>query len=283
MRSPSQRLSVSSVVPGLLLVFGLLAVVLALPGVAVAAEPSAPQVRDAIQFREDFGFRSDRAYVRRTFDDPDFSDTTWGVPLDAVELADLQQRQEARSLMGDAIGYATNQPDTGGLYIDQRHHGWPVFLFTGDIEAHRSAIDARLPDSVQFTIRKVTRSWAGLLAMQDAIDAHRRELAKAGVTLVSTGPDTIHNTLEVGVLANLGHARQILARYGDGIVVVLEQPSQLDSGLPPTDAIEARSTDTRGVPSVSIVALSFGLFGGCLFAVRGRRRNRQREPVVPND
>jgi len=261
MRSPSQRLSVSSVVPGLLLVFGLLAVVLALPGVAVAAEPSAPQVRDAIQFREDFGFRSDRAYVRRTFDDPDFSDTTWGVPLDAVELADLQQRQEARSLMGDAIGYATNQPDTGGLYIDQRHHGWPVFLFTGDIEAHRS----------------------GLLAMQDAIDAHRRELAKAGVTLVSTGPDTIHNTLEVGVLANLGHARQILARYGDGIVVVLEQPSQLDSGLPPTDAIEARSTDTRGVPSVSIVALSFGLFGGCLFAVRGRRRNRQREPVVPND
>ena len=210
--------------------------------------------------------------MRRSFLDPDFSATEWGVPLDAAEVADLQHRVEARSLMGDAIGYANSQADSGGLYIDQRDHGWPVFLFTGDLESHKAAIDALLPDSVHFTVREVSRTWAELLAMKDAIESDLDRLAREGVRVVDLGPDTIANTLDVGVLADVQHARQVLARYGDGISVALDQPSQLDDGLPPTDATPDPLTGGGASAWWSTIVLSSAVLGGGLFVVTRRRR-----------
>jgi hypothetical protein len=269
----------SPVTASLLVIGALLALMAGMPAESRAADPSAQRIRDAVQFRESFGLRSDRPYVRHSFRDPDFSATEWGVPLDAAEVADLQHRVEARSLMGDAIGYANGQADSGGLYIDQRNHGWPVFLFTGDLESHQAAIDALLPDSVPFTVRRVSHTWAELLAMKDAIESDVDGLAREGVRVVSLGPDSIANTLDVGVLADVQHARHVLERYGNGISVALDQPAQSDDGLPPTDAAPAPLPGGGASTWWSIIVLSSAGLGGALFVVTRRRRDAVDGPL----
>jgi hypothetical protein len=267
--SPVSRRT-SPVAVGLLVICALVALMTAPPAVSLAADPSPQRIRDAVHFREDFGLRSDRAYVRNSFGDPAFSDGDWGLPLDPDELADLRHRVEIQSALGPAIGYATSQSASGGVYIDQRNHGWPVFLFTGDLDTHTAAIKERLPDWVRFSVRMVARSWADLLGMKDAVEKDGRQLGREGVTIVSLGPDTIGNTLVVGVLADLAHARRVLARYGDGIVVELDQPAQLDDGLPPTDSMADGPPAQGPPPWWTIIILCQGLLGGSLFVLRAR-------------
>ncbi|MFV2063813.1 MAG: transposase [Chloroflexota bacterium] len=67
-----------------------------------------------------------------------------------------------------------------------------------------------------------------LLAIKDAVFESRDELRDQGITLVSLGPDTIRNRVDVGVLDKVKRARQALSDYGDAVRVFKQSVPQFD-------------------------------------------------------
>ena len=67
-----------------------------------------------------------------------------------------------------------------------------------------------------------------LLAIKDAVFESRGELRYQGITLVSVGPDTIRNRVDIGVLDKVKRARQALSEYGDAVRVFKQSVPQFD-------------------------------------------------------
>lgn len=73
------------------------------------------------------------------------------------------------------------------------------------------------------------RSWAELTALTDRITHEWDDLEAEGIDVVSTGPDTLKNTVEVGVQGLTdAMASTLRDRYGDFIVIVEDTPGHAD-------------------------------------------------------
>lgn len=68
-----------------------------------------------------------------------------------------------------------------------------------------------------------------MLAIQEAIEADRKALPAEGINLISTAQLPNENIVEVGVQGLTDAiAEELIERYGEGIRVVEDAPSQAD-------------------------------------------------------
>lgn len=118
-RLPRRRL-------GRLLLAGVLAVGAFDVSVASAGSPSERDQME-IAFRQEFGLRSDLAFVHQVRADASATspgEDVYPVPLTPVERADMDRRREVEAQLGPAQAYAEQHAASfGGMYIDQAAGG----------------------------------------------------------------------------------------------------------------------------------------------------------------
>lgn len=164
-----------------------MAVVFSMPAVSsnvLAAGPDASMVEDAIGFREDFGLRHDHDFVEATFDDPKFSDVDWGVPLNDDELQDLARRVRSQQAITGVLDWANKSEDSGGVYLDQKRDGRPVFLVANHVAEFKEELEERMPGGADYDVEVVDRTLARLTATKDRISDDWDVLRKQGVYLI---------------------------------------------------------------------------------------------------
>jgi len=208
-----------------------------LPGVLAAGEPTAVEepteedVRYAMSFRADYGFRNDESFVLSTYHHPDgFPGSDWGLPLSRSEAADLDERGRLRPLVQPAVDYALAQPDSGGMWFDQQQGGKAHFRFTGDLAAHATVLARLMPAGVGWEVVSAEHSMTELRSLQDGITADFGELVAAGIPVTQVVASARLNTVLVGLEEERPEAAtELRSRYGPAVSTELIGPTEDDA------------------------------------------------------
>lgn len=185
----------------------------------------------AIHFRETFGFPADLGLVRNAARDKvSYPNDDFGVPLTQEEAAEMHRRMGVQWAMNSAMDYGNSQPQFAGAFIDQKAGGVPVFLFTGDLDSHRSNIEKSLEQPIDFRVEMAKRSMSELLAQQEVIEARRQNLKVAGTPVVETAIRTDINAVVVGIDGlSAGRKASVTAVGGAGLVFENSKPAHSDA------------------------------------------------------
>jgi hypothetical protein len=201
-------------------------------GGPLPAGAAAPPERlaDAERFREEFGLRSDDAFVRGSFADADrYTSDAWGVPLTAAEEAELARRSLVREKMEPALTTFATYSDFAGVYFDQRRGGLVVFMST-DVEAWRSSDVAAAVEGVDHDVRPARWSYSELDALRAAVEADRPQWDAAGFRMIILGIDERENKVEIGLETVTDVARKAFAaEYGDAVYLSEQQVGEFDA------------------------------------------------------
>jgi len=225
------------------------------PAAPDANGPSSPEVREAIVFREEFGLRSDVAWVLSVAAHPDAT-MEFGVPLLPFERDEIERRSTGGdALVGAIRTYLEAHSDiSGGLYIDQRRGGIVTVLVTEQPEAHRAALREVVGAGTVFDVRQVRWSEAELMALQDRVSAAMPGMAAIPARFVSSSIDVIGNVVEVQISSAAPDAAARIA------TAVGAKPGQLEVSsdgtgllLQPTGRIRGKIVAPAGV---DVTALS---------------------------
>jgi hypothetical protein len=186
---------------------------------SATAEPAA-DLETALKVRDALGLRSDRDWVEMVQNDPASILSNLGILVSADELAQLRQQQSMADDYSALVAYGIRHADQyGGMYIDQPI-GLPVMLFTGDLDAHRAAINA-LPRGAAVDVRPCTFTEAELTAVLADLDFDA--LRRQGIDVISASLDTINNVVTVEAKAASPAAKTALEeRYGGKLVATIQ-------------------------------------------------------------
>ena len=176
-------------------------------------EATRAAVDSAVAFRESFGLRAGREFVEDSLTRGGYSRVPYGIPLSDEELADMHHRLDIQMSLGPATAYASDQPGYAGVYLNQERGGRPVFSFTRDDDERDAAIGRRLED-IPYDVRNVEYSLDRLTDVKYAVVDEADSAWKAGVHIVSIGPDIERNRVEIGVEDLDESARNYLERFG---------------------------------------------------------------------
>jgi hypothetical protein len=176
--------------------------------------PEPTRIERYIEARRTFGFRSDRAYVRKLVRRGSFAYDGW-IPVTRSERRYLRLR-ERLTLGARAQRYLRRRPQVdGGTSIED---GWPrepymLVRLTRDRAKHTRALRrrARFPDNLR-TVR-VPVSERALRRLQDRIDFDAHE--PDGFHVKSTSVEIDTSTVDIGLITKRSdHAEYFRARYG---------------------------------------------------------------------
>ncbi len=221
---------------------------------AASASPSAPaplasDIAYAVHQRQQFGLRSDVAWVEKVAADPTARVVMLDIPLLPEEEQWLDARQAAFDQVVAAVqAYVTTVvPDQfGGLYLDQPG-GNVVALFTADPERHRQAILDRLGKAAPLVTRQVTYTEAALRALQDRVTSDIDWLRGIKAAAMSIGVDVVanHTFLELSS-ANPDAPALALAHYGVPADELAVTEDGTGAALLPRGTIDLTVTVTGG-------------------------------------
>ena len=219
-----------------------LAVTLPLGSAAtVAAEPTAEQLQDAVEFRTTFGLADSMSRVRASFEDSEaFPDMQWGVPLSRDEADDLLLRLERRVGQDDAVEYARDQASFGGVWFDQQDGGAAHYTFTADVARHRAAIVEMAPKGADIHVSQADYRMSDLTKIKNELTKDMLSLIEGGMPITMIDANARANRVIV-YLADLEAGDQELLRERYGPAVVTELGAQ---GVP--DACNGPSPYGRG-------------------------------------
>jgi hypothetical protein len=218
------------------LLAGLVASVLMLPTSSAGA--SAPEATDpdsseadAIRFRSTFGLQNGLEFVRAAaVDTARYSDEAYGVPLDEMEVAELQRRARIQLEIDPFVEVATDDPTFAGAYLDQMAGGAPVFMFTRDVEGHERELSSRIPADFGHRTRLAARTFAELEALNERIGDRWDSLRAEGVAIVGAGIRTDLNVVEIGVTGLTPETSERLrAEFGEGSTTIEARQPQADA------------------------------------------------------
>ncbi len=180
----------------------------------------------AIRFRETFGFESSLEFVRAAAANPTrYSDDEYGVPLDDVELSELQRRSEIRAAIDPLVKAAAKHETFAGLYFDQHAGGVPVFMFTADLPDREADLAKIVPPEFDFQTRLATRTYQQLTEVNERFASTWNDLKAEGIDIVRAGIRTSENVIEVGVHGlTPAISTRLKEVYGPGLVIA-EQDS----------------------------------------------------------
>jgi hypothetical protein len=192
------------------------------PSSGPISTPGTADVAAAIAFRQQFGLRSDEAWVRAVATNPD-AVLDYGVPLLPFERDDIDQRATGEdAIVRVAQGYLQDHPDiSGGLYIDQEHGGIVTVLVTADPAAHEAALRTLIEGAAKLAVRQVRWTEAELMDLQDRISRDSAFLAGLPARMTTSSVDVIGNRVQLQVSSAAPDvAAQIQTHFG-------AQPNQL--------------------------------------------------------
>ena len=231
-----------------------------LPLVATA-EPSADGAElDAARFRRDFGLRSDIAWIRAVANDPHADHLTFGVPLTADEVADLNGRFTTIDELKQAVlPNVIDEPDYGGAWIDQDRGGILVVQFVGPTILHTADILSRVRPGAPIEVRQVRWTLADLETFKDRISAEEAWFDALPSYLYAVGIDVSANrvTVELSsadpevdakIRAHFGLGDDVVAVTSDGTGTLLLAPGRL--------SVRAVDADGRPVSGLACVMIS---------------------------
>jgi hypothetical protein len=191
--------------------------------------PSALEI--AISYRRAFGFRADRAYVRRV-QRTGRTDPWLEIPLTRRESRYIRMRFRIQNNDDREIRrYLAGHPElSGGVSIEDDWPREPYLLVrvTRDQAAHEAALKRiyRYPDNLRTAL--VEHSYDELRRVQDTIDfdAHRAD----GFWIATTSPNIERNRVLVRLMtARTDHAEYFAGRYGPLVAteVIATEPTRL--------------------------------------------------------
>ncbi|MEI7742451.1 MAG: hypothetical protein WCK58_01740, partial [Chloroflexota bacterium] len=196
--------------------------VTAVPAVSDAAPAPAatatlePDIAYAISQRQQFGLRSDEAWVRSVAADPRSRMNLLDFLMLPEEEAEFSARTQSYETVAAAVdAYAAGHRDEfGGVWIDQERHT-VVAAWTANAELHRLAILASIGAAGPLAARTVRYPEARLRALQDRMTGDRDWLAEIPAVMTMSSVDIMANTAELGISsANPAAAALILAHDG---------------------------------------------------------------------
>jgi hypothetical protein len=177
-----------------------------------------PEIREAISVRQEFGLRSDEAWVRAVAANPD-AVMDFGIPMLPFEREQIIGRPGGGDEIVTAVqAYLADHPDiAGGLYLDQARGGIVTMLVTADPAGHEAAVRNVIGPEAPLAVRQVRWTEAELRDLQDRIGADRAFLASIPAALTTTSVDVIDNVTEVMISsADPDAARRIIEHFGAG-------------------------------------------------------------------
>ncbi len=216
---------------------------------AASPMPLPSDIAYAVHQRQQFGFRSDVAWVEAVAVDPTARTFMLDIPLLPEEAQWFAARQATFDTVVAAVqAYAASVPDQfGGLYLDQQD-GTVVALFTSDPERHRQAILDRIGTAAPLVTRRVTYTEATLRALQERITADIDWLRGLDAAAISIGVDTVHNrTLLELSSANPAAPALALAHYGVPADELAVTEDGTGAALLPRGTIEVTVVAGKGV------------------------------------
>ena len=168
--------------------------------------------------RAAFGLQADEAWVRAVARNPNARTDLIGIPMLPVEELEFQARQE--KLLGTARvvqGYTDEHADqVAGLFIDQDHR-LVVVLVTADVETHRAAIDALLPDGAPVDVRLARYTRAELETLLERVVNDSAWFKAIGAAFVEASLDEMQNRVVLEISsANAAAPGLIAAHFGAG-------------------------------------------------------------------
>lgn len=179
-------------------------------------EPLPSEIAYAIHQREQFGLRSDLAWVLAVAADPRARIELLDFPMLPEEEAAFSARQAGYDEVASAVkAYASSVIDEfGGVYIDQQRHT-VVALWTAQPGVHWLRVRERLGAAGPLEVRQVRYSERALRALQDRIAADWDWIESLEARPVSVGVDVIANVVIMSISSvNPDAPAQILSHYG---------------------------------------------------------------------
>jgi hypothetical protein len=176
--------------------------------------PEPTRIERYMEDRRRFGFRSDRAYVRRLVRRGSFYSDGW-IPVTRRERRYLRLRSRL-TLGARAQRYLERRPRLdGGTSIEDGWPGEPYILvrLTRDRAKHTRALKrrARFPENLR--TRRVEVSERRLRRIQRRIDFDAHE--PDGFHVAGAGTNIFTNTVEIGLITKRDdHEEYFRARYG---------------------------------------------------------------------
>ena len=139
----------------------------------------------AIDVREQYGLRSDEAYVRGVASNPLATTDVLGIPLLPAEAAELRARAADRGRVWSTVeAYGEQHRDEwAGMYLDEAGGGDVVTWFTKNVAQHAAAIRRLTGPFARLRVEQAARTLADLRSYLDRIQAERAWFAAAGAPL----------------------------------------------------------------------------------------------------
>jgi hypothetical protein len=224
------------------------------PGASASADPAFEAVvAEAIRFRQDFGLRSDEAYVRAVAADP-AAVMNYGVPLTVGEEADLNGRGSTVAELGPILQeYGEQHRDEfAGLYVDQEAGGRLVIMFTDHLADHVAALRQIVRPNAPLDVVAAPIAEADLEALMFRITNDEDRLRQLGVVVLEASVNTMASRIDVGVSSERWDVAGLLtAIYGPSVAA--EVIDDTGAFLKPPGAILVSLVDEQGDPVAGCV------------------------------
>ncbi|HKP91683.1 MAG TPA: hypothetical protein VJT75_17075 [Thermoleophilaceae bacterium] len=195
--------------------------------------PHDPPVDDVLKesklFREQFGLRSDDAFVQSVIDDDSLNTDDFGVPLQATELADLRNRLVVQDQLDPITAWGAAHPDVyAGLYIDEANGGLIYVGFTSNAAANLDQVKATFAYPALLRSFTAARTSAAVKALHERVvgdwDAGLLDTYHLGSVAVNTSRNSVIARSET---PTPGLETQLQSVYGPGIQ--LEEEHVIDA------------------------------------------------------
>lgn len=170
-------------------------------GIKVTADEAAQLderlLASELELREELGFSTDPAWVRKVLADPMSVDGPQEVRLSRAEFAAWKRRDEReRSVRRAFAWYAPQHRDQWAGWYEEAE-GDVVALFTGDLDAHHAALAALIPaDTAAVDVRHAQRSMEALESKLELVDTEVRAWVEdQGLSMWRSDIDVPNNRL----------------------------------------------------------------------------------------
>ena len=141
------------------------------------------EIAEAIAFRQRFGLRSDRTWVRAVAANPaaQIGMNEYGVPLMPDEFADMMGRRWDPDLHRQVSAYGLRFPDDfGGAWINLKANG-VIIAFKDNLDRHREALASLVPEGSVLEVVKVDWSLADLETFVDRVESEKAWFDSVGL------------------------------------------------------------------------------------------------------
>ena len=233
-------------------------------GAATSATPiptiTQASLEAARRFREDFGLRSDEAWLLTVASDPDADRDAFGIPLTQDELRELRDRLTSIDEIREAvIGYGEAHPeDWAGAWLDHDAGGVLVAQFAGNVDVHRVALQSLVVPRSPLRVQGVHWSLEDLNRLFDRIRIDDPWFATIPAIVTGVGPNIVSNRFELELSAADPRAEDLVRdHFGLGPDILYLDWDKTGALLLGLGRLRVTAVDTAGVPVPGLRCIAF--------------------------